>query len=249
MFWDRTNRFTGVTLLILAVTIIVSIILSIASMGDSDPFERDEISSLLQDINDNDAAYFIGLAFGIATDAVFSLAAGALLYILLRDRNRSLALLGFAGVIVASAAFIVGDVGNLTLGILAEDFVEKGGPGGIQAGDAVILEVARSTAIFSVLAVQTGFTALGFGFLAFGSLITWAPAGGGAGANPPRYLGPLALLGGASVILSWTGAAVGIGFLFFIAGNIAILLWLLILGGWLLTTAEEPARGAAPASA
>ncbi len=54
MIWtDRINRVAGVTLLLLALGIILSIAFSLG-ITDADPFERDEVAEFLSDINDNE---------------------------------------------------------------------------------------------------------------------------------------------------------------------------------------------------
>ena len=248
MFWaDRINRVAGVALLLLALGIILNIVFTVSAVGDSDPIERGEIEEVLRDINDNEALFFLGTGFSIATDAAISLAAAAGLYLVLRDRSRLLALFGFVGLVAGSIAFMAGDTGALTLGILAQDFVEEGGPGGIAAGDPVILQSARAVGAFTGLTFQIGFTAIAFGFLAFGALITWAKDGA---VNPPRWLGALAILTALAIVLSWLAAISNdLGDLIFVIGNIGVLLFLIILGGWLLMQPEAGEASPAPSPA
>jgi len=246
MFWaDRSNKVAGVTLLLLVALVIVNTVLVTAAVGDADPLKRGDIEGMLRDINDNEALYFLGIAFSIATDAVVLLAAAAMLYLVLRDRSRVLAMLGFAGLLASGIAFLAADTASLTVGVLAADFVEKGGAGGIAAGDPVILQSARAVAALQGLADSIGNTALGFGLLALGSLLAWAPAGE---VNPPRWLGGLAILSGLAMLLSWVAAAnEDVGIVIVSIGIIGTLLLLVILGGWLLI---QPERGEArPAAA
>ena len=150
MFWaDRTNKVAGVTLLLLVALVIVNTVLVTAAVGDADPLKRGDIEGMLRDINDNEALYFLGIAFSIATDAAVLLAAAVMLYLVFRDRSRVLAMLGFAGLLAAGIAFLAADTASLTVGVLAADFVEKGGAGGIAAGDPVILQSARAAAAFA----------------------------------------------------------------------------------------------------
>ena len=243
MFWaDRINRVAGVTLLLLALGIILSIAFTLFAVGDSDPIERGEIEEALRDINGNEALFFLGTGFSIATDAAISLAAGAGLYLLLRDRSRLLALFGFVGLVAGGIAFMAGDAGTLTLGVLAQDFVEEGGPGSIAAGDPVILQSARAVGALTGFTFQIAFTAIGFGLLAFGALITWAKDGD---VNPPRWLGGLAILSALAILLSWLAAVDNdLGDVFFLISNIGVLLFLIVLGGWLLMQPETGEAGA-----
>ena len=246
MFWtERINRIAGVALLLLALGIILSIVLSSVAT-DADPFDRDEIQEFLTDIDDNRAAAVITIAVDITIDAFIGIVVAALVYLLFRDRNRLLALSGFALLLAGNAAFIASDTADAALIVLAEDFAEKGGPAGIGAGDAVILEVARGVAIWSLVAEQAAFTAIGLGFAAIGSLIAWAPAGQ---VTPPRWLGWLAVLAGAAIAASWLLAVADAFFFLVIVGGIALLIFLASLGIWLLMQPEAGETRSAPSPA
>jgi hypothetical protein len=248
MFWtDRINRVAGVTLLLLALGIILSIVFSEATT-DADPFERNEVEEFLRDVNGNEGLAIAATLVDVATDAAIGIVAAAGLYLVFRERNRLLALFGFALIFGGGVAFMAGDAATVPLILLAQDFVEKGGPGGIAAGDDVILETARAVAIWSFVIDQIAVTAIGVGLIAFGSLIAWTPAG--AGPVPPRWLGGLAVLAGLATILSWIGAASeGVGIVLFIVGAIAMLLFLISLGIWLLMQPEAGEAIPAPSPA
>ncbi len=248
MFWtERINKIAGVTLLLLALGIILSIVFSLG-ITDADPFERDEVEEFLSDINDNEGLAIAATIVDVATDAAIGIAAAACLYLVFRERNRLLALFGFALIVGGSIAFMAGDAASVPLIVLAQDFVEKGGPGSIAAGDDVILQTARAVAIWSFVIDQIAITAIGVGLIAFGSLIAWTPAG--AGPVPPRWLGGLAVFAGLVTILSWIGAASNdVGFVLFIVGGIATLLFLIVLGGWLLMQPEAGEASPAPSPA
>jgi len=243
VFWsDQPNRLTGIVLIALAVSTLLSFIFGIA-VSDVDIFERDKIDDLLVDIEDNKWAVVLRLIFGIAAHAAFGVAAGAALYLLLRDRSRRYALFGLGSILVAQAAFLVGDAGENTMVNLASDFAE-GGPDGFDAGDPAILRDARSVGIFLSSAQILGFTALSLGLIAFGVIVGWAPVGA---VNPPRWLGWLGVIAGVAGILSWlivTGEWAGI---FFAINGLGTLIFLVVLGGWLLMKPEEAA--AEPATA
>lgn len=238
MFWaDRTNKLAGITLLLLVILVIVNIVLVTAAVGDADPLKRGDLENMLRDINDNEALFFIGTAFSIATDAVVLLAAAAMLFLVFRDRSPVLALFTFAGLVASGVAFLATDAASLTAGVLAADFVEKGGAGGIAAGDPVILQSARAIAVFAGLTDPIGSTALGFGLLALGALIAWAPAGE---VNPPRWLGGLAVVSGLTTLLGWIYLADTLtGGVILTIAIVGTLLSLLILGVWLLIQPES----------
>lgn len=229
-------------MLLLALGIILSIAL-FGTFEDNDPFQRDEVEALLNDVNDNKALAILGTAVDIVVDAAIGIIAAAGLYLVFRERNRLLALSGFALVFGGGIAFLASDAGMVPLIVLAEDFAEKGGPGGIAAGDAVILETARAVAMWSFTIEQVAVTTIAAGLLAFGALIAWAAPG--AAANPPRWIGLVGVIAGVATILTWIGAAEeAIAIVLFIIGGIATLLFLISLGVWLL---RNPEGGATPA--
>ncbi len=246
MFWaDRINRVAGVALLLLALGIILSIVFDVATT-DADPFERDQVEEFLRDINGNEAYAILATVADLATDAIGIVAAVGL-YLVFRERNRLLALSGFALIFGGNIAFIAPDAATVPLIFLAQDFVEKGGPGGIAAGDDMILQTARAIAIWSIVVEITAFTAIGAGILGFGTLIAWTPAG--AGANPPRWIGWLAVLAGVTTVATWLIAASEVFFFLFVIGGIALLLFLIVLGGWLLMQPEAGEASPAPSPA
>jgi hypothetical protein len=238
MFWaDRTTKAAGLALLLLVTLAIVNIVLVTLAVGDADPTKRGDIEEILRDINGNEALFFLGSAFSIATDAVALLVVGALLFLVFRDRSPLLALLGFAGLVGSGVAFLAADAANLTVAVLAADFVQEGGPAGIAAGDPVILQSARAVAAFSGFIDPIGSTTLGLALLSIGALIAWAPNGE---VNPPRWLGALGLLAGLGNALTWVFlVAEAVGIVLLTIAIIATLLLLVILGVWLLIQPEQ----------
>ena len=119
--------------------------------------------------------------------------------------------------------------------ILADDFIE-GGAGTIAAGDPNILEIARAVGITGAVAAVGGTVSLALGALAFGLIISFAPEGA---ANPPRWIGWPAILAGVFAPFAWLAAADDNFFVLFFIANIAVLVWLALLGGWLLTSTTD----------
>jgi len=231
---DQPNRLTGIILLALAACTLLTIVFSIGT-SDVNAFERDKIDDLLIDIEDNNGTAIVSLIFSILSNAVFGIAAGAALYLLLRDRNALYALFGLAFILAGSASLLVGDAGTNTMINLASDFAE-GGPEGFDAGDPAILRDARSVAILSSSAQIIGGTAISVGVIAFGAIIGWAPLGA---VNPPRWLGWIAIIAGVAGILSWLIVLGDFAFIFFAISGLGSLIFLVGLGGWLLMRAEE----------
>jgi hypothetical protein len=244
LFWtNQVNKLAGATLLIVAVCLALAIGFSFG-VGDADPFESAEIEQFLVDINDNLAFYLLSATFFIVLDAVFGIGVAAALYLVFRDRHRVLAFFGFA-FILASVVAVVGDAGNLTLAFLAHDFAGSSA-GAIAPGDDVILQTARTMAIFSLLVGQLSFTSLNVGFLAFGALIAWSAAG--TGPTPPRWIGWVMVVSGLAGLLSWLILVTEGAFVLFIIAGVATLIWLVALGGWLLLTPEPEATNPVPAA-
>ncbi len=243
IFWaDRVNRVAGVTLLLLAILVILAAVMGMIAQGDANPLSRGDINDLLRKTNDNQSAHFVALALSIAVDAAVSLAAAVLVYPLFSGRSRVLALFAAAGLLANAIAWMAADGANLTLGVLAADFVEEGGAGAIAAGDPVILQSARAVAAFSGFAILVASTAMAFGFLSLGSLLAWAPRGE---VNPPRWLGGLAILSAIGVLLGWiTPVEAAAGMVFASIGYVASVVFLIILGAWLVARPEAEARPA-----
>lgn len=235
MLWnERLPRLTGIVLLLLCATLIVNIVLSMG-VTDADPFAKDEIDNVLVDIHDSKTAYGVGLASSIVVDAAFGFIAGALLFSLLQDRSRALALVGLIGVTAATAVFMVADGAGAVMYYLANDFA-SGGAGKLAAGDSSILEVARAVGMFQAVAGQAGFTALAVGLGTYSIIIGWSPAGI---VTPPRWLGYLGVISSLAAFVSWLIIAADGFFVLFIISALTQLIWLIGLGIWLISRPEE----------
>lgn len=246
MFWrNHITKIAGVVLLLLAICQFAAVLLTVG-VSDADFTKKDEAAKFLTDINDNQELWAFSGVFNLAVDSMLGVAAAAALYLLFRPRDRILAVFGLTFVLGGSVAFIAGDGAHIVLLFVADDFA-NGGAGGIAAGAVEILEIGRIMAIFSAVVIQAGLTTLALGHLAFGSLISFSPTG--KGANPPRWMGWPAIIAGIAWILSWLGFVSDVGFVIFIIGGIASLVWLLLLGGWLLFMAPEDIEVAEAAAA
>ena len=232
---DHPTRLTGAVLIVFAVCILFSFMFGIAA-SDVDPAERDMIDDLLVDIEDNKGAAIVSLFFSVI-DGVLGAIGAATLYLLLRDRNRFLALSGLTLLLVAQAPFVISDISNLTLIQLASDFSE-GGTEGIDAGSSSTLGDARAVALIGDTGQILGITLLGLAIFAFGAIIGWAPAGA---VNPPRWLGWLAAIVGVTGVLVWLIFLGDFAGMFFAINGFATLIWLLALGVWLLSRAPATA--------
>ena len=241
MFWaDRTTKLAGIALVVLALLMIGNIVFSMIAVGDADPTNRGEIEGVLRDVNDHETVFYTGAAFSIASDAVVLVAVAGALYLTFVDRSRMLAILSLGGILAASIAFLVMDAATLGVGLLAADFVEKGGPAAIPAGDASILESARTLALFGGALDVIGSTAVALGVVSLGALIAWAPEGR---VNPPRWLGGVAILSGLALVLQWPALAnEASGMVVITVGYAGGFLFFGLLGLWLLAAPGESAE-------
>ena len=241
MFWaDRTSKLAGIALLVLVPFTVASAILTAIVEEDAFLVSRGDVEGFLVDVNDNETVYALGTALDIVNDTVLLVAMAALVFLVFRDRSQVLATLFLVGFLVAAAAFVTADAAQFTLLLLAADFVEEGGAGSIVAGDPTILQTARAAGAFSVLSDMAGITSLAFGLLALSALILTAPQGA---VNPPRWLGGLGAVSSVLLALLWTAFANDdVGFSLSGLGIIGSMVFLLVLGGWLLMS-PEPERG------
>lgn len=241
MFWaERSTKLAGIALLVLAAAVIVDAVLETAVVGEANALARADIEGMLVDINDNESLHYIGGGFAVVADSIALLSVAALLYLLFRERSQVLSLFFLAGTLAGAVCFMIADAASISLGLLAADFVEKGGPGGVAAGDASTLQVARATAAILTVADFVGLTILSLSFLSLGSILAWAPA---AETNPPRWIGGLLSASSVFLLLTWLFLAnEDVGFALSGIGIVGSLLSIIILAGWLLVRSEQQPR-------
>ena len=156
---DRIDRMAG-GLLLMLVGLTVTGFITGATLGEVDPFARGDVETLLRTINEHFGLWSVSLVAYIATDLI-AVPAAALLYLIFEDRNRLLASLGAFSLVAAAVAFMMHEVGAITLAFLGQDFLEAGGSGSIGAGDAAILATARSTSVTQAISALFGQTLMG----------------------------------------------------------------------------------------
>jgi hypothetical protein len=256
-------RLGGLLVLDLFAVVVLAFVFSGIALPDGPDYSRDEVATTLTDIEDNQAAYVLGIAFDVIAN-LQTLALAAILYLLVRSGPwyvlsrdtgpsepdpgrlaacpRMIALMATLGLTAAAAVFLVGDLADIALYRLAVDLNE----GGVEGTDeADILQNARTVGLISQAADVTGFTALGAGLLLFGGLIALYPLAhtvpAGVYRTIPRWLGWPPMLGGALMLLGWLGyIEEDLGLLVF-AGVVVVLAWLLVLGLWFLFSAGKEA--------
>ena len=235
----QLNRWVGALFVISVALIVVGFTLSTIAVPDDVNPARDEVEESLLDLKDDEALYVIGLALDMASNVV-GVALAAAAYLLFRGRDRVLALVAFAGLLAATGTFMMVDVGGLTLHRLADDLAE-GGAGG--AGDAEVLELARTVAWMTAYTAGVSFSFLGAALIVLGALLVRSPMSGGAteaASTIPRWVGWLAGVSGVLTLLIWLAVIDEVLFVIAGIGLIGGLLTQLALAWWLLKAAEEP---------
>ena len=248
-------RLGGFLFLTLFVSLIITFVFSAVALSDGPDFSRDEVAETLADIEDNKAAYSLGVAFDVLSNFLL-VGVAAVLYMLLRNGPwyvlarerpatldietlaacpRMIALIPALGTAVAATLFLVADVANIALYRLAVDFSE----GGVEGADEEdILQNARAVGLFAEAAIITGLSALGASLILFGGLMTFYPLAhvvpAGAYRTPPYWLGWLAIVAGLFMLLGWlTYLDEDVGMVAFVGSQLG-LAFLLLMGAWFL---------------
>ena len=256
MTGTHLNRWTGIALIAGAATGVLGLVLPLAALGgfpESDPDGAERIRQL-QDIRANDLTYLAGIAFdGVAN--LLLVAQAPLLYLLLRGRERTLAILTMAMLSAAGVVLMLVTVLGFSAHSLASDLPAQL-PSDTQqlaaaiqgsAGLTVIVAFANSSSSLSDYGSAIGFTFFGLGLIALGLLLARAPMSGAATAAAsavPGWIGWLSVAAGALLLSYWPAlAATGLGVITLI-GLILTVLSALALGGWLLRDHGEEPTGA-----
>lgn len=227
---SRIITFAGVAMILVAIVTALTVGLTASGTSDKSPFERDEVAEFLTDINDNEGLLVAAAASGIVADGVLLLAVAAAIFVLFRDRSPLLATLSMIGLTAAATVSLLVDGSNILLAMIADDFV-NGGAGDIPPGDPAVLELGRYVGMITFLFVNVLFTAAGTGLLALGLLLVGARPGV---VNPPKWIGWVAIVSGASAWLAWLVVLAEPGFVFFPIQLISVLVLMISLGIWLL---------------
>jgi hypothetical protein len=239
------DRWLGIALVLVPILDIAGFSVG-ADVGEYDPFAREDTRELLLAINGHQSLYVLSLGAFVILDAIWTPMAAGLLYLTFRDRMPAVALLGGLGLMLGAALILAHDSTAMSLGFLAQDFAEKGGAGDIAAGADATLATARLMGLLEGFLALCAQTAFGFGLIAFGALIAWAPRGE---RNPPVPLGILAAASGVAYICMWSflldhtvGGAITL------IGELAVLVTFGWLGVWFLRQPRQ-AEVASPAAA
>ena len=253
MTGTQLNRWTGVVLLVGAVTGALALTLPLAAVGgfpEDDPNAVETIR-LLQEISANDLIYLAGYAF----DAVANLtlvALAPLLYLLLGGRRPPLAALAGAMFGASGVVLMIVTVLAFSAHSLASDL-----PAGLPSdagqlataiegsvGLTVIVAFADSSSSLSGYGAAIGYGFLGVALILLGWLLARAPASGAAteaASRLPAWIGWMSVAAGVLLLCYWPALAVsGFGLLTLI-GYVLTVATVLALGVRLAAAGEEPA--------
>jgi len=217
MFLERgIEVLTGAVLLGIFVSLVVFI-----SVGIDIDTDVDNFRGSLEDIVGNRTRYFVSYSFSILGNFLI-VAAAALTYLLFRDYDRNLAMLGAFALVAAGATLMAANAMALALEPLAQDVSAAVGP-----QRDTLLSSARSFALASEWGNFVGVTFIGLSVLSLGALIVWSKP-------VPGLLGWLGIGGGILMVLIWLVAISDTLFVIPLIGLIAVGVWLLVVGTWLI---------------
>jgi hypothetical protein len=157
----------------------------------------------------------------VSSILLITMAAG--LYSIFRTRHRFLALATSFLFLAAALAWLTSAASGLALASLAQEFVSASG---MQA--EATASSARAVDLVRESTGRVGFTLAGLGTLTLGVLIAWKDA-------LPKWLGWLGVVVGILMLLIWNDSAA----VLHRVGGTGYLLWLLIIGGWLLVRGSQ----------
>lgn len=213
---------------VLLIATVATVLVTISTYPTPDTF-REDARRFLVDIVEGRNLFIVAVAFDLASNLII-IPLAAVLYLVFRSHDRTLALLGSFGFLAAAVLFLVVDMVAIPLISLAEDYA--GATGG-QADS--ILNAARAIGLMTDVAVAMGAVGMALGGLSYGLLVLTTNA-------LPRWMGVFGIAGGIVALLMWLlfvdTDLVPVGYV----GLLLIRFFFLISGLWLIWKgASEPA--------
>jgi hypothetical protein len=170
----------------------------------------------------NHGMYLTSMSAGLVSSILLiTMAAG--LYSIFRTSHRFLALATSFLLLAAALVWLISAASGLALASLAQEFVSASR---IQA--EATSSSARAVDLVRESTGRVGFTLAGLGTFTLGVLIAWKDA-------LPKWLGWLGVVVGILMLLIWNDSAA----VLHRVGGTGYLLWLLIIGGWLLVRGSQ----------
>lgn len=213
---------------VLLIATVATVLVTISTYPTPDTF-REDARRFLVDIVEGRNLFIVAVAFDLASNLII-IPLAAVLYLVFRSHDRTLALLGSFGFLAAAVLFLVVDMVAIPLISLAEDYA--GATGG-QADS--ILNAARAIGLMTDVAVAMGAVGMALGGLSYGLLVLTTNA-------LPRWMGVFGIAGGIVALLMWLlfvdTDLVPVGYV----GLLLIRFFFVISGLWLIWKgASEPA--------
>lgn len=215
------DRISGVLLIGLAVATVLTIATGLIDVT------AESFSKTFQGLVENQGRQYLTLVV-LHVSSVLVLVLAATLYLAFRPFDRALALVGALGLVALGFTFIMANVAGGALVNIAEEYETVSA-----AKSDMLLASARAITMLQVFTWFDGaFTFLPLSLLAFGAIITRSNA-------LPRWLGWLGIAAGVVMPTMWLSQHPFLIEAFWVVAMIGMmgsLLWLLLVGGWLLVS-------------
>ena len=213
----------------LLIALVAAVVVSLATNPISSETFREDATGVLADIVEDRDLFIVSTGFDLASNFI-GIALAAVIYLVFRSHDRTLALLGSFGFLAGSVAFLVFDMASISLISLAQEYAAATG---LQADS--ILNSSRAIGLMLDAAFAMAAVGLALGFLSYGLLCLTTNA-------VPGWMGLFGMAGGIVAPFGWLlfvdADLVAIGFVELMIG----VFFALILGMWLV------ARGASEAT-
>ncbi|MDA1347392.1 MAG: DUF4386 family protein [Chloroflexi bacterium] len=235
---NTIERTCGVLLIALAVAVVAT-----AAIGSQFETYDKSFDEALQKVADNPGLFKLSLVSSFVAGLV-AVALACTMYLAYRGHGKPMALLGAVWLLAFSAAMVGASVAGSAVLHMA-DHIEKvvgadthNVAAGAQAVGAMAHNIAVSARPVHILRESSGIVAitvfLPLATLTFGVLIVASRA-------VPGWLGWLAVVAGAAMLAFWV-PVVGVGWAIFLLGTLLALIWLVVLGGWMLVRGTNEPR-------
>ena len=212
----------------LLIALVATVVVSIATLPLSQETFREDARGVLEEIVEDRDLFIVSTAFDLASNLI-GIALAAVVYLVFRSRDQTLALLGAFGFLAGNLLFLVTNMVGISLISLAEDYAAA------TDGQAEsVFQASRAIGLMRDAAFAMGAVGLALGFLSYGLLVLRTNV-------VPRWMGVFGIAGGIVAPFGWLlfvdSGLVAIGFIGLMIG----LFFALILGVWLIWRGAEEA--------
>ena len=217
MFSKRGLDYLGGVLFVaMVIAVVVGIVTN--NMAISAETFREDARGVLSDIVDDRSLFIVSTAFDLAGNLIL-IPLAAVLYIIFRSHDRTLALIGSFGFLAAAGLFLLTNMVSISLISLAEDYA-----GGQSES---ILHAARAIGLMLDVAFIMAAVGIALGALSYGLLVLTTNA-------LPRGMGVFGIVGGIVAPFGWLLFVDTDLVIIAFVGLVISLFFFLISGLWLL---------------